>query len=68
METKYAVALLKGDEERILAIFDSREEADAYGQQNYIPHQEGLEYCFSALFRGDLPQGNAYHIHTYYNA
>jgi hypothetical protein len=67
MEMKYAVALLKGDEEKILAIFDTKEEADFYGNNNKVSHDEGLQYCFSSLFLAGKPQGNSVKIYDYYN-
>lgn len=67
METKYAVALLKGDEEKILAIFDTKAEADKFGISNKVPYEEGLEYCFSSLFLAGVPQGNSMKIYDYYN-
>ena len=67
MGYKYAVALLKGDEETILAIFDTKEEADTYGLINRIPHEEGLQYCFAANFYAGIPRGNSVSIYNYYN-
>ena len=67
METKFAVALLKGDNEKILGVFNTKDEADAFGEENKIPHDQGLQYCFSALFLGGVPQGNSICIYDYYN-
>ena len=67
MEFKYAVALLKGDDEKIMAIFDTKEEADAYGFENKVSHEEGLQYCFASMFLAGVPQGNNMRIYDYYN-
>lgn len=67
MEYKYAVALLKGDEEKIMAIFDTKEEADTFGITNRVPHELGLQYCFAANFKAGIPQGNSMSIYSYYN-
>ena len=67
MEYKYAVALLMHGEERIMGIFDTKEDADEFGNKNKVPHEHGLQFCFSSLFtrtgqhRGDM------RIHDYYN-
>ena len=66
MKLKYAVALLKGGEEKILAIFNTKDEADKYGKSNKLPYEAGLQYCFSALFKGEIPKGNM-KIYDYYN-
>ena len=68
METKYAVALLKGDFEKILALFDTKAEADDFGKNNPIPHDEGLHYCFMATFKEGVMQGNSISVYGYYNA
>lgn len=67
MEMKFAVALLKGDEEKIMGVFDTKKEADEFGMMNPVPHEEGLQYCFSALFFGEELQGNSMSIYNYYN-
>lgn len=67
METKYFVALLNGDSEKILGIFNSKKEADAYGTANLIPHDEGLEYCFCAKVVDNQPQWDNIIIFDYYN-
>lgn len=66
MKLKYAVALLKGGEEKILGIFNTKDEADKYGVNNKLPRDEGLQYCFSALFKGNAPKGDL-KIYDYYN-
>ncbi len=69
MEKKYAVALLKGDLEEIMGIFDTKEEADEFGKNNIVPHERGLQYCFSTMFsRGGIPKGNHIRVYGYYNA
>lgn len=68
MEFKYAVALLKGDAEEILGLFDTKEEADEFGKNNRVPHDKGLQYCFSTMFsRGGIPKGNSIRVYNYYN-
>ena len=67
MEYKFAVALLKGDDETIMGIFDTKEEADAYGTGNPVSHEEGLQYCFATMFLAGVPQGNNVSIYDYYN-
>ena len=66
MKLKYAVALLKGGEEKILGIFNTKAEADDYGTANTLPMEAGLQYCFSALFNGDIPKAN-FKVYDYYN-
>ncbi len=67
MELKYAVALLKGDEETIMGIFDTKEEADKFGKSNTVSHEDGLQYCFASMFKAGIPQGNSVSIYDYYN-
>ena len=68
MALKYAVAVIKGDFERIMGLFDTKEEADEFGRNNKVPHEEGLQYCFSTLFsRGGIPKGNQIRVYNYYN-
>ena len=67
MEYKFAVALMKGDDERIMGIFDTKEEADLFGTTNTVPYEFGLQYCFSSLFRGSEPAGRDMRIYNYYN-
>ncbi len=67
MEIKFAVALMNGDDEKILGVFDTKEEADAFGRRNKVNFEEGLEYCFSSLFFQGVPQGDSMRIHDYYN-
>ena len=67
MEKKYAVALLKGDEEKIMGVFNTKAEADLFGESNRVPHDQGLQYCFSAMFLDGMPQGDSISIYTYYN-
>ena len=42
---KYAVALMRGDEEQIMGIFNTKAEADAYGTENRLPREMGLQVC-----------------------
>jgi len=67
MNTKYAVALMKGEEEVILGIFGTKEEADFFGRRNPHPHSDGLQYCFKSAFKNDKPVGNNIKIYNYYN-
>ena len=64
---KYAVALFKGDEEKIMAIFNTKSEADEYGRSNTLPRECGIQLCYSALFSGNTPTGNSMSIYNYYN-
>ena len=68
MEIKYAVALLNGDDETIMGVFDTIEEADEFGANNPMPRERGLQYCFSSHFVGGVPQGNSIGIYSYYNS
>ena len=67
MNVKYAVAVMNGEEETILGVFDTKEEADNYGTHNRVPHSAGLQYCFASKFRGGVPIGNSVSIYNYYN-
>ena len=64
---KYAVAIISGDEEKIMAIFDTKAEADAFGRSNRVPYDYGLQLCYSSLFLDDIPCGNSMNIYNYYN-
>ena len=68
MKTKFAVALIKGENESILGVFDTREEADRFGYGTKIPKEAGLHYCFSAPFAKGRPVGRSIKIYSYYNA
>ena len=67
MKLKYAVALMNGEEETILGIFNTKAEADEYGMNNRIPHSAGLEYCFASCFKKGVPVGNSIEVYNYYN-
>lgn len=68
MEYKYAVALINGGEEKILGLFDTKEDADAFGISNKVPSEKGLQYCFYSLFtRTGKPRGDM-RIYNYYNS
>lgn len=68
MEYKFAVALLSHGEEKIMGIFDTKEDADKFGQENRVPHEIGLQFCFSSLFtRTGIPRGDM-RIYNYYNS
>ena len=67
MKMKYAVALMKGEEETILGIFNTKEEADLYGSSNRISHLVGLQYCFAAKFSNGLPVGKNIKVYNFYN-
>ena len=67
MEYKYAVALISRGEERIMGIFDTKEDADEFGRNNTLPYESGLQYCFASLFtKNGKPRGDM-HIYDYYN-
>ena len=67
MKKKYAVALMKGDVEVILGIFNTKAEADRFGTQNPVPHAAGLQYCFSSRFAKGRPVGRNITVYDYYN-
>ena len=67
MEYKFAVALMNRDDEKIMGIFDTKEEADRFGRTNTVPYEFGLQYCFSSLFLGGEPTGKNIRIYNYYN-
>ena len=68
MKHKFAVAIMKGEDETILGVFGTKEEADIFGRKNQIPHEAGLHYCFSAPFVNGKPCGSSIKIYNYYNA
>ena len=65
---KYAVAVVKGENETILGVFASERDADEFASKNRLPHDAGLQYCFSTTFKGKRPTGKSIRIHSYYNA
>ncbi len=67
MKTKFAVALMKGESETILGVFETKEEADFFGTKNRLPREAGLHYCFSTRFSGKRPVGKSIHVYNYYN-
>ena len=67
MKLKYAVALMKGGNESILGIFNTREEADRFGEINRMPKDAGLHYCFAAPFSKGRPVGRNIKVYSYYN-
>ena len=68
MEYKYAVALLCHGEERIMGIFDTKEDADEFGRRNTVPREHGLQLCFSSLFTRTGQQRGDMKIYDYYNS
>ena len=42
---KFAVMLTKGNDEPILGLFDTKEEADKFGKAQIIPRANGLVEC-----------------------
>ncbi|MCQ2413396.1 MAG: hypothetical protein MJ082_01175 [Clostridia bacterium] len=66
-EFKFAVAVLKGDEEIIMGLFDTKAEADAFGMRHPVAHSEGLQYCFASNFMQGKPCGEEMSIYNYYN-
>ena len=67
MKLKYAVALMKGGNESILGIFNTKEEADYFGEANKMPKEAGLHYCFAAPFSKGRPVGRNIKVYSYYN-
>jgi len=68
MEYKFAVAVVNGIDEVILGVFDTKEDADAFGNANIVPKERGLQYCFSSLFtKTGKPRGDM-RIYNYYNS
>ena len=67
MKIKYAVAVMNGEEETILGIFNTKDEADYYGTHNRVPHSAGLQYCFASKFSKGRPIGNSIEVYNYYN-
>ena len=67
MKIKYAVALMSGEVETILGIFNTKAEADSFGYSNKLPHSRGLQYCFASKFSKGVPVGNSIRIYDYYN-
>lgn len=67
MKIKYAVALVKGENESILGVFNTKEEADNFGYTTRIPKEAGLHYCFSAPFSKGKPVGRNIKVYNYYN-
>ena len=68
MEYKFAVALLSVEGEKIMGIFDTKEDADEYGRSHTVPKNRGLQFCFSSLFtRNGKPRGDM-KIYDYYNS
>ena len=68
MKTKFAVALIKGENEAILGVFNTKAEADRFGEGTKIPREAGLHYCFSAPFAKGKPVGRSIKVYNYYNA
>lgn len=67
MKKKFAVALLSGENESILGVFNTKEEADRFGFGTRIPREAGLHYCFSAPFAKGKPVGRNIKVYNYYN-
>ena len=67
MNIKYAVALMRGDKETILGVFNTKDEADYYGMNNKVSHAAGLQYCFSSNFSGGMPDGTNIKVYNFYN-
>ena len=68
MSYKYAVALVKNGYEKILGVFETKQEADDYGWANRMPEEAGLQYCFATSFIGNTPCGSSISIYNTYNA
>ena len=67
MKLKYAVALMNGGNESILGVFNTKEEADRFGNGNRLPREAGLHYCFAAQFVKGKQVGNNVSVYDYYN-
>ena len=68
MNLKYAVAIIKGENESILGVFKTKEEADRFAVKTRIPKEVGLHYCFAAPFAKGKPVGKNIKVYNYYNA
>ncbi len=67
MKLKYAVALMCEGNESILGIFNTKEEADRFGESRKMPSEAGLCYCFASRFSAGKPQGKNIKVYNYYN-
>ena len=67
MEYKFAVALLNEGEEKILGLFDTKEDAVEYGRRHRVPRERGLQYCYSSLFTRTGQQRGDMKMYDYYN-
>ncbi len=67
MEYKFAVAVITRGEEQILGLFDTKEDADAYGNTHKVPRERGLQYCYSSLFTRTGIQRGDIQMYDYYN-
>lgn len=56
---KYVVALVKGDDKKIMGVFGTKPEADDFGKQQRIPRCDGLLYLYAADFDDSGNQCNA---------
>ena len=68
MRVKYAVAIMKGENESILGVFKTKEEADRFGFEMRMPRESGLQYCFASPFAKGKPVGRSIKVYNYYNA
>ena len=67
MKMKYAVALMNGERETILGVFNTKAEADLFGMNNVVSHTVGLQYCFASRFANGSPVGKSIKVYNYYN-
>ncbi len=67
MEYKFAVAVITRGEELILGLFDTKEDADEYGNAHIVPRERGLQYCYSSLFTRTGKQRGDIQMYDYYN-
>lgn len=67
MKKKYALAIIKGESEIIMGLFNTKAEADIYGKENLVPHSAGLQYCYFGTFADGKPVGKSIKVYNYYN-
>lgn len=67
MAIKFGIAISR-EETEILRVFDTREEAVAYGRAlAALPRKQGTVFCFSAEYTGNRRTDNRMKIYDYFN-